>query len=68
MFTQEDEENLMAVSSYATGIIEGLELSTKIAELTRSDMLTGLENHRAFMERLSLEIERTKRFGREFSV
>lgn len=68
MFSQEDEENLQIISFYATGIIEGLELSSRLDELTRCDMLTGLDNHRAFMERLTLEIERSKRFDREVSV
>lgn len=68
IFTQEDEENLLTASSYATVMIEGLELSLRLDELIRSDILTGLENHRAFMERLFLEIERSKRFGREFSI
>ncbi|MCX7794296.1 MAG: GGDEF domain-containing protein [Thermodesulfovibrionales bacterium] len=68
IFSREDEENFLTVSFHATDVIEGLELSSRLDELIRSDMLTGLENHRAFMERLSFEIERSKRFGREFSV
>ncbi len=68
VFSQEDEENLIIFSYYATGMIESLELSVRLNELSGSDVLTGLQNHRAFMERLSLEIERAKRFSRELSI
>ncbi len=67
-FSQDDEDNLISAASYATAILESLDLSKKLEEFGQLDVLTGLQNLRVFMERLSLEIERAKRFNREFSI
>lgn len=67
-FSQEDEDNLISAASYATAILESLDLSKRLEEFSQLDVLTGLQNHRVFMERLALEIERAKRFNREFSI
>jgi diguanylate cyclase (GGDEF)-like protein len=37
-------------------------------ELARTDPLTGLANRRLFLESAAMEIERTRRYGRPFSV
>ena len=43
-------------------------LSTRLAEASRVDQLTGLLNRRAFEELLSSEIDRSRRTGRPVAV
>ncbi|MFQ5587750.1 MAG: diguanylate cyclase [Nitrospiria bacterium] len=65
-FTEEDLNLLMAMGSFLTMAIERARLCTTAAvlkEISISDSLTGLLNRRYFFERLTEEIERTKRHG-----
>ncbi len=65
-FTEEDLSLLMAMGSFLAMAIEGSHLYTTAAvlkEISITDPLTGLLNRRYFYERLTEEIERTKRHG-----
>lgn len=60
-FTDEDEDSLF---NFSFQVFEVIALQEEISRLAITDGLTGLYNHRAFQERLSEEIERTKRYNR----
>ncbi len=65
-FTEEDLSLLMAMGSFLTMAIERSHLHTTteiLKEISITDSLTGLLNRRYFFERLTEEIERTKRHG-----
>jgi len=64
VFSEEDLQLLQAVGSYISIAIERSELYEKTEELKRisiTDPLTGLLNRRYFQERLTEEIERSRR-------
>ncbi|NTW81046.1 MAG: GGDEF domain-containing protein, partial [Geobacteraceae bacterium] len=44
------------------------EANTKLRELASRDGLTGVFNYRVFQETMDLEIARSQRYGREFSL
>jgi len=65
-FTEEDLSLLTAMGSFLTMAIERSHLHTTtevLKEISITDSLTGLLNQRYFYERLTEEIERTKRHG-----
>lgn len=64
VFSEEDLQLLQAIGSYISIAIERSELYEKTEELKRisiTDALTGLLNRRYFQERLTEEIERSRR-------
>ena len=64
VFSQEDLQLLQAMGSYISIAIERSELYEKTEELKKisiTDPLTGLLNRRYFQERLTEEVERSKR-------
>ncbi len=64
VFSEEDLQLLQAIGSYISIAIERSELYEKTEELKRisiTDVLTGLLNRRYFQERLTEEIERSRR-------
>ncbi len=64
VFSEEDLQLLQAIGSYVSIAIERSELYEKTEELKRisiTDALTGLLNRRYFQERLTEEIERSRR-------
>ena len=64
VFSEEDLQLLQAIGSYISIAIERSELYEKTEELKRisiTDSLTGLLNRRYFQERLTEEIERSRR-------
>lgn len=66
VFLEEDLQLLQAVASYVSIAIERSELYEKTEELKKisiTDSLTGLLNRRYFQERLTEEIERSRRHG-----
>jgi len=64
-----DDMDFMAILSYqlAAGI-EKSRLFDKIQELSQHDGLTGLYNHRMFLEKLEQEINRLQRTGKTLSL
>lgn len=65
-FTEDDLSLLTAMGSFLTMAIERSHLYTTtevLKEISITDSLTGLLNQRYFYERLTEEIERTKRHG-----
>lgn len=57
------EEALTAATA-----IERMRLFEEAEQLAITDGLTGLLNHREFQKRLAVELERSKRYNREFSL
>jgi diguanylate cyclase (GGDEF)-like protein len=64
-----DDMDFMAILSYqlAAGIEKSL-LFDKIQQLSQNDGLTGLYNHRMFVEKLEQEISRMRRTGKTLSL
>lgn len=48
--------------------IENAKIHKTTLEIARTDGLTGLYNHTEFQHMLELEVQRAKRYGREFSL
>ncbi|MBI5639618.1 MAG: diguanylate cyclase [Nitrospirae bacterium] len=59
-FSQEDEDILFGFSFQA---FQAITMQQEILDHARKDGLTGLYNHRIFMEALSEELERSKRYS-----
>ena len=66
-FGVEDLDILRTFSPLISAGFEKAELFKKILELSRVDELTGLLNYRVLMEKLTEEVRRKIRTGREFS-
>jgi len=64
-FTADDEDTLF---NFAFQAFQALALHEEIARLAVTDGLTGLNNHRAFQEKLSEEINRAERYFKTFSL
>ncbi len=64
----EDEDFLMTFALHASTAIERLRLYEETKRLAVADGLTGLYNHREFQKQLQGEIDRAKRYNREFSL
>lgn len=62
-FTPEHAAHLTAFANQAADAIEKAQLIEKLTRLSITDGLTGVYNHRYFMERLEGEAERTRRYG-----
>jgi diguanylate cyclase (GGDEF)-like protein len=67
-YTQEDEDLLMTLAFQAASAIERMQLFEESQKQAITDGLTGLFNHREFQKRLTEELERSKRYNREFSL
>lgn len=64
-FTQKDEDILF---TFAFQAFQAVSMQREILRFATTDGLTGLHNHRAFMEKLTEEIERTRRYSKEVSL
>lgn len=64
-FTQDDEDTLFSFSFQA---FQAISMQQEILRYATTDGLTGLHNHRVFMERLAEEIERAKRYSQSFTL
>ncbi len=64
-FNQEDEDILM---DFAFQAFQTISMHEEITSLAVTDGLTGINNHRHFQERLSEEVEISKRYGRNLSL
>jgi len=67
-FSSEDEDLLLTLAFHSAFAIEKVNLHEGIVKMASTDGLTGLNNHRAFQERLEEEIERAKRFGTKVAL
>ncbi len=67
-FTVEERNSLFLLTTQLTVAIYNSYLFAKTKELSVTDDLTGIYNHRFFKERLYEEIERAKRTGQPLSL
>ncbi|MEK6577294.1 MAG: diguanylate cyclase [Nitrospirota bacterium] len=66
-FTPRETSILSLLSKIAALVIEKTRLFEKARLMAITDELTGLYNHRHFLQQLTLEIDRTKRYERPLS-
>lgn len=65
----EGEDELQQLAGAFNSMAEQLQKSQlTLEEMSARDGLTGLYNHKEFLRRLEIEIERHQRYGRPFSV
>ncbi len=67
-FSSDDEDLLLTLAFHSAFAIEKVNLHEGIVKMASTDGLTGLNNHRAFQERLDEELERARRFGNKVSL
>lgn len=67
-FTPRETSILALLSKIAAMVIEKTSLLEKAKMMAITDELTGLYNHRHFLQQLFLEMERTKRYERPLSL
>lgn len=67
-FTPRESSILTLLSKIAAMVIEKTRLLEKARLMAITDELTGLYNHRHFLQQLSLEMERTRRYERPLSL
>ena len=67
-FTPRETSILALLSKIVSLAIEKTSLLERARLMAITDELTGLYNHRHFLQQLSLEIERTKRYDRPLSL
>jgi diguanylate cyclase (GGDEF)-like protein len=67
-FDAESLATLRVLASYLAIAIENADLFHFVKTLAEKDSLTLLYNHRAFHEKIQIELERAARYGRELSV
>lgn len=67
-FTAKEKEIFQNIANQVALAIYNAQLFSKLHHLSTTDGLTGLYNHRYFQERLSDEIERSKRNGGKLSL
>ena len=63
-----EQETIEANQCLAEANTKLEEANAKLAALATQDGLTGLKNHRAFQERLAIEVERARRHGQPLSL
>ncbi|MEF9476011.1 MAG: sensor domain-containing diguanylate cyclase [Candidatus Mariimomonas ferrooxydans] len=63
-----DEDMAMTVAFQAATVIEKSMLYEEIVQLSKTDGLTGLKNHRTFQEDLENEIKRARRLNKNFAL
>jgi len=68
MFLSEEIEILTTFANLVAGAIDNARLHARAVEQSVTDALTGLNNRRLFDVRLAEELERSKRFGKPFSL
>lgn len=64
----DDEDFLTTFALHGSGAIERIRLHEETERLAVADGLTGLYNHREFQKQLHAEVDRAKRYNREFSL
>lgn len=67
-FTEPEKELFIYLANQAALSLENVDLHETIQRQAVTDELTGLFNHRRFQEVMSMEVERTRRFGSEMGL
>jgi diguanylate cyclase (GGDEF)-like protein len=67
-FSQRQRELFEYLTNQAAISIENVDLHEAIQRQAVTDELTGLFNHRRFQEVMTVEVERTRRFGQELGL
>jgi diguanylate cyclase (GGDEF)-like protein len=67
-FSDREQELFAYLTNQAAISIENVDLHEAIQRQAVTDELTGLFNHRRFQEVMSVEVERTRRFGQELGL
>ncbi|MBI3995261.1 MAG: diguanylate cyclase, partial [Nitrospirae bacterium] len=67
-YTEEDEDILSLLAFQTAAAVEQVRLLEDTQRQAVTDGLTGLFNHREFQKRLQDELDRCKRYGRDFSL
>jgi diguanylate cyclase (GGDEF)-like protein len=67
-FSNRERELFAYLTNQAAISIENVDLHEAIQRQAVTDELTGLFNHRRFQEVMSVEVERTRRFGQELGL
>jgi diguanylate cyclase (GGDEF)-like protein len=67
-FSQRQRELFEYLTNQAAISIENVDLHETIQRQAVTDELTGLFNHRRFQEVMTVEVERTRRFGQELGL
>lgn len=68
IFTKDSLQELEVLSSFAAIAIRHAQMHRDLQQKAITDSLTGLFNRRYFEEILSRELQRSERYGREFSL
>ncbi len=63
-FSEDDQENVVALAADAAIAIQNARLFVEVERLATTDGLTGLHNHRRFLELAGREFDRARRYGR----
>ena len=67
-FTTADQDLLALLSTYLASLFQTARAHERLAELAFADPLTELPNRRAFLDRIGVELLRSKRTGQPLSV
>jgi len=67
-FPDDTEGQLSRVAKVVAIAVTADQTRERLASQALTDALTGLPNHRAFQERLSIEVSRSRRYGRPVSL
>lgn len=67
-FSLEDMDTLSTLAVHAAVAIDNARFVEEVETTAITDSLTGLYNHREFQKRLMEEMERGKRYGKDFSL
>jgi len=65
---RDSDNRLVAIEGILTDVTERVSAAEKIAELARTDSMTGLPNRATFLERLNLAFARARRGASRFAV
>ena len=67
-FTHQDRDLFAYLAGQASVSIENVDLHETVARESVTDELTGLSNRRGFDDALTMEIERSRRFGKKLGL
>lgn len=67
-YLPEEVETLSFLGKYFSEIINRIQIHQSIKQLALIDGLTGISNHRAFLERLDIEVERCRRYKNSLTL
>jgi diguanylate cyclase (GGDEF)-like protein len=67
-FADDEVDLLNTFAHLAAGAISNARLHARMTDLAKKDGLTGVYNRRSFDDHLGLELQRARRYGREFAL